>query len=234
MTETCVRCNAPGSSFCSDCQREEEELERQREERRQRTVPARRHKSGVPFALTQRTFEDVADTRPDVLDATREWASSWDWQGSGLLLAGPVGVGKTWLAAAAAEAWLQHAELRWFSVPALFQLLELPFGNERREEAVEALAALKPGDALVLDDIDKARATEHAAEQLIGVVDHCVNECVALLVTTNLELSALAARFPEPYGEAIVSRLAGYCDAFVLHGHDRRLDRHARRLEVVA
>ena len=48
-----------------------------------------------------------------------------------------------------------------------------------------------------------------------------------LLVTTNLGLDALAAKFPEPFGDAIVSRLAGYCEAFALQGHDRRLERFA-------
>jgi DNA replication protein DnaC len=48
-----------------------------------------------------------------------------------------------------------------------------------------------------------------------------------LFVTTNLALSELAARFPQPYDEAIASRLAGYCRVLRVEGSDRRLERAA-------
>ena len=142
----------------------------------------------------------------------------------GLLLAGPVGVGKTWLAAAAAWERLERAPVRWFSVPTLFARLSLGFADDGRQDALNVLAGKR---ALVLDDIDKVRASEYAAEQLFCAIDNRVTAGAQLLITTNLALSTLAGRFPEPYGEAIVSRLAQHCEAFALEGQDRRLERFA-------
>ena len=137
------------------------------------------------------------------------------------MLVGPVGVGKTWLAAAAAWALLERKAVRWFSVPTLFARIGLAFADEARQDALNVLAGTQ---ALVLDDIDKARATDYAAEQLFCAIDNRVTAGAPLLITTNLELDALAARFPQPYGEAIVSRLAQHCEAFALEGADRRLE----------
>jgi DNA replication protein DnaC len=46
-------------------------------------------------------------------------------------------------------------------------------------------------------------------------------------VTANLSLDEIAARFPDPFGDAIASRLAQHCETFELTGADRRLVRFA-------
>ncbi len=189
--------------------------------RRQHLLEARRHASGMPAMLRGLTWEDVADNRPDVLEAAQDWAAG---RLLGLLLTGAVGRGKSWLAAVAAGARLERGPVRWFSAPALLSDLGREFGNERREDALDALAG---SQALVLDDIDKARPSEYAAEQLFLAIYNRLTAGAPLLITTNLGLDALAAKFPERFGDAIVSRLTGYCEAFALHGHDRRLERFA-------
>jgi DNA replication protein DnaC len=135
-----------------------------------------------------------------------------------------VGVGKTHLAAALARERTRHTSLRWFSVPTLFALLALSFQSSGRDEALSVLAG---SQTLVLDDLDKVRATEYAAEQIFCAIDNRLTAGAGLLVTTNLTLSEIAARYPEPYGEAIASRLAGYCETFALDGPDRRMERFA-------
>jgi IstB-like ATP binding protein len=185
-----------------------------------RAVSARRRRSGIPKMLCGLGWEDVADNGLDVLGAAQAWGIG---DLLGLLLTGAVGRGKTWLAAAAANARLELGPVCWFSTPALLAQLGLSFGDDRRE----ALEALAGSTALVLDDIDKARPSEYAAERLFLAIDSRLTSGAPLLVTTNLGLDALAARFPDPVGDAIVSRLAGYCEAFVLQGHDRRLERFA-------
>lgn len=218
----CPACSEQQVTEPAEDKAQREALARDVELRRQAlAVSARRRKSGIPAMLCELSWEDVADTRTDVLDAVQTWAYG---PGSGLLLTGAVGRGKTWLAAAAANERLALGPVRWFSTPALFAQLGLSFGDDRREAALEALAG---STALVLDDIDKARPSEYAAEQLFLAIDSRLTSGASLLVTTNLGLDALAAKFPEPFGDAIVSRLAGYCEAFALQGHDRRLERFA-------
>ena len=72
--------------------------------------------------------------------------------------------------------------------------------------------------SVFLDDIDKARATEYAAEQLFEIVDACYSFGHQLVVTTNLRTDDLLEHFRGAdrkrnddgfgrYGGAIVRRL---------------------------
>lgn len=211
----CDACIATG-----DAEDERQRVERDQVER-ERRIRARRVASGVPSSLQGLTWSDVQDAPAGPLRGAQAWARG---EAAGLLLTGPVGVGKTWLAAAAAWHRLDCAPVGWISVPALLARLSLNFADKTRDDALSTIAGTR---ALVLDDIDKARRTEYAAEHLFCAIDNRITAGAQLLVTTNLTLSALAERFPEPFGEAIVSRLAQHCAAFALEGTDRRLERFA-------
>jgi IstB-like ATP binding protein len=179
----------------------------------------RRDLSGIPLALRGLPLPEDVSAAASAICA---WARG-DGR-AGLTLAGQVGVGKTHAAAAAAWERVRLGPLRWFSVPVLFAQLGRSFSDEGRHDALGVLVGT---EALVLDDLDKTRPSEYAAEQLFCAIDARVTADAALLITTNLALSELAERFPEPYGEAIVSRIVGYCDTFEMRGADRRLERFA-------
>jgi DNA replication protein DnaC len=102
----------------------------------------------------------------------------------------------------------------------MFARLQRPLGSDEHNKIVKVLAGKVP---LVIDDIDKARPTAYGAENVFVAIDSRVSNLIPLIVTTNLDLDELAQHWPEPYGEAIVSRLAGYCRHVRLTGHDRRI-----------
>lgn len=154
-------------------------------------------------------FDSCAET---VLEA-------WGTTESGVVLEGPVGVGKTTLAGLAAWRYVRRRSLRWTTAPLLMARLGSGFGTEGKEWATAVIG----GDhALVLDDADKARPTAYGAEILFAAIDQRISHEVPLLVTTNSPIAELATRWPEPYGEAIASRLAS-CRLVRLDGIDRRL-----------
>jgi DNA replication protein DnaC len=64
-------------------------------------------------------------------------------------------------------------------------------------------------------------------EKLQAAIDGRMENGVPLLVTTNLSLRQIAEKYPQPEGEAIASRLFGYCRAFRVDGVDRRMERAA-------
>lgn len=149
-----------------------------------------------------------------------EAASSWVRDGGGLLLTGEIGRGKTTIAGSACWERLHSKPVIWTSAPLLMARLGSGLNSEAHQWAVGTLASRH---GLVLDDIDKARPTEYGAEQVFLAVDQRVEHEAPLLVTSNLAPSQLAERWPGPYGEAIASRLVGYCKVLKVDGVDRRL-----------
>lgn len=181
----------------------------------------RREAAMVPRALAPVTFNlldrDGAARMAAIQDAER-WAAG---EIPGLVLAGEVGSGKTWIAAAAANAFLERASLRWATTPALVAKA-LSDDHDEKLQAVNILLAHR--GAIVLDDFDKVSAkSEWAVSQLFQAVDNAVTWQRPLLVTTNMGAAELGRRFGEP----IMSRLLGYCAAHKLEGHDRRTVKEA-------
>jgi DNA replication protein DnaC len=211
---------------CERCIAAAEQRERDSEQFRARAAAerrrhARRQHSGVPAELLDLRWSDLETTgREDAITAAKRWA---DGNLPGLVLTGPVGVGKTRIAAAAANAMLEHRALRWTSAPLVFARLGSGLGTDRREDAIDVLIGAHP---LVLDDLDKTRPTEYAAEHVFAAIDTRLTEGIPLLVTTNLGSAEIAQKFPPPYGEAIASRLTrSGITGCRLEGRDRRHDR---------
>lgn len=194
---------------CADCREREEadeaERERAEQERRVRHVRAARLRDcGVPPNLLGYSFADI--DRPEglgrALDLARRWAAG---ELAGLGLLGPVGVGKSRVSVAAACEACRRTRVRWYSAPVL--VARLGSGEFKTRERQEALDAMLGSCPLVLDDLDKARPTEYAAEVLFTAVDARADGGGQLMVTTNLNGGELARRWPQPYGEALASRL---------------------------
>lgn len=175
--------------------------------------------SAMPDALRRLRFEALDGLDGLAVAAARAWSAG---ELAGLVLTGSFGVGKTWLAAAAAlERMARGRQVAWRVAPLLMAQLGSGFGSPAHERAMQLLTEGRC--ALVLDDLDKTRPTAFGAEQIFLAVDHAVTNGRALLVTTNLSPAGLAANWPEPFGDAIVSRLLGYCRVVPVPGEDRRL-----------
>lgn len=206
----CAACNQLG---------ENEEAERALEDRK-RLFEQRVRSCGLPSAYHHWTLDKL--TGPEQAEAVRASRLFAAGELRGLALTGDYGVGKTTIAAAAAKAymWQTGRALRWLKVHSIINDLGRGFGDPIRDATLNALSGRS---ALVLDDLDKTKPTEHAVGPLFTAVDECVSERRPLIVTTNLSIGQLAAKWADSYGEAIASRLAGYCDTYVIGGIDRRL-----------
>lgn len=208
------------SNFCAPCcerQRAEREAEERREAEAERGARVQRRidSSGLPAGLGA----DLPTGAGAAREAARDWAA-----GRGptiLVLAGPVGVGKTTLAAAAFRHHLARRAGYWRSVPVLFAHLSAGFGTPTHDQAV---ALLDGSYLLALDDLDKSRPTEYAAERLFAAIDGCYANRTPLVVTTNLSIGELVAHWPDPFGAAIGSRLTDRTVSRVvrMEGDDRR------------
>lgn len=207
---------------CAAAREQEAELHEERERQRER-VEKRLGRSGIPRKWRSAVFESIEDDAPrrEAIGAAMEWGLG---ERRGLLLHGPVGRGKTAIAAAAAVARLQIQAVRWIGVADLLLTLSLPFDAPERAKALRALQIGDRRVALVLDDLDKAKPTDHALAPLFVAVNEWVEAEQPLLVTLNRTLDELAADFGDRFGEPIASRLAEHCKLVEVGGRDRRIE----------
>lgn len=195
------------------------ELDRWREQRWTRAIPSR--------FLTCRIsdFEDSEnpDTyQPVVAGDLDSWSALP--AGRNLLLVGPVGVGKTHAAIAAARACFDRgSDVVFLPVVELLDMLR-PGGPEG---ILDNLARV---DVLVLDDLGAERPTDWTSERLYALINRRWMEEAPIVATSNLPATRASA--PEGYagssldealGARTYSRLVGSgAVALRISGPDRR------------
>lgn len=205
------------SLVCGSCQ-EKDDRERaaaEDAEKRRERLARRLRGSGLPVPLQGVSWDSVEDD-PDRSDA-REAAMRWGrGELNGLTLCGDVGVGKTYIAAAAMWERLHREHARWCSVPALIAKSLGDWDSDDKRDAASTLTGTMP---IVLDDIDKVKATQWVASQLFIAIDGRHQNNGAWIVTTNIDPETFQQRF----GPALADRLFGGAhEVHMLHGQSRR------------
>lgn len=201
---------------CDECAAKQETRDEEVERVREREAYLDRVKaSQIDRNLIGLTFDGMEDREEQraLIPDVRRWAEG-DIQG--LLLSGDVGVGKSYLAAIAANARLLHESLDWVRASKLMIQARAGFKNPARDEVTKLL--LNGTKTLVIDDIDKSKPTDFVLEILFEAIDSRCTNGAGLLVTTNLGYHDLV----DHVGEPIASRLVGYCIGHRLKGDDLR------------
>lgn len=197
---------------CERCAAEHDKREESAEAHR--IFRVRLQRSGLPNDLRELRWEDMDRTghRREPILAARGWTQSDHGR---LFLHGPVGTGKTRLAATAA--WTRLAEkgdVLWISVPVLFQWAFYPASSPERQQAQRALASTVP---VILDDLGKEKPGDWARQILFGAIDIRLQAGSPMFITSNFNADQIAAKLGDP----VASRLQEF-KQFCMPGEDRR------------
>lgn len=204
---------------CREKKNEKEEAEIRMRERRQHIDQLR--KAAFPESDMQGwTFEndDNPKERPSQIarNYTKNFREMME-RGKGLIFYGPVGTGKTYLAACIANALIDKG------VPCIVTSVQrflntMPGMFDGRQEYIDKLNS---ADLLILDDLESERDTEYTKEMVYSIIDGRCRAKLPLIVTTNLTAEKL--KNPSDMSkERIYSRLLEMCIPVEVKGTDRR------------
>lgn len=148
---------------------------------------------------------------PVVGSGIRRWAQYETDTRLNLLIAGPVGTGKTYAACAAAR--IRFAA----GATVLFRSAVLML-DDLRPDGDARLSTFTDPDLLVVDDLGRARASAWAVEQFGAIIDDRWANGRATIATTNLSADDLRTAIDE----AAYSRLVRSANVARIVGPDRR------------
>lgn len=175
-----------------DCQEEELKKQRAEEERQERLRRIELMRiSGFPdAALMKCTFENEEGGQKKVIDAAKRYVEKFDEfkkDGKGLLLYGSVGTGKTYVAAAIANALIDKG-IRAMVTNFARITNKLQESFDGRQDFIDGFNNF---DLLVIDDLAAERKTEYMQEIMFHIIDARYRSGKPMIITTNLSLEAL-------------------------------------------
>jgi DNA replication protein DnaC len=144
----------------------------------------------------------------------------WIRQHLNILVLGPTGVGKTFLACALAHAACRHNfNVRYHRTSRLLHQTALSHADGSYPKLLDAFARVQ---LLVLDDWLRDPLTRPQSQDLLEILDDRYGRS-STLVATQVPIAEWHARFPDPtIGDAILDRLVHNAHRLALKGESRR------------
>lgn len=186
-------------------------------------------RTGFPDAEMRKwTFDNDDGGNANIMSIARKYVSNFDAMrsnGTGLLLYGNVGCGKSFAAACIANAIIDNGTpCMMTNFTRIINRLQESF--DWRQKYIDNLNSF---DLLVIDDMAVERNTEYVWEQIMTIIDARYRSGLPVVVTTNLTIGELADP-ADIRRQRVYSRLKEMCVPIEVTGADRRTRKMERNI----
>ena len=150
------------------------------------------------------------------LEKSKNFVRNFDDSSFGILFAGAVGTGKTFLSNCIARELIKSGKsvVMVTAYKMIEDLIKLEFGKIDSEECDIYFSC----DLLVIDDLGQERKTEFTQRQLFNVINERMTAKKKMLISTNLSTQELM----DAYDQRIFSRLLKALNGLMFYGPDLR------------
>ena len=203
----------------------EEEARQLMMKKKQERVSEILSKSGLGRKFQKRTFKNFQVTKENQEQYRRvkEFAENFP-KDKGLLISGPVGSGKTHLAAAVANYLIEKLYTVIFgNITDIMTLVKSTYSKDSEVSELQIIDTLtKDVDLLIVDDLGKEYQSPNTSTVLYQIINRLYEDEKPIIVTTNFNSELLKTKYKER-GEAIVSRITEMTIPIIMTGKDWRL-----------
>ena len=206
---------------CRALERQLDEAEKKRREFK-KIIQNRRNECFPDSKMQTWTFENDDGSNAKYTAAMQRYVLNFEKflkEGRGTILHGPVGTGKTYLAASTANALIDAGYPVIFT--SLSRVASTLQSTWEKQEYIDHLASVP---LVIIDDFGTERDTAYMKEIIFAVVNARYNAGLPLIVTTNKTMAEMIN--PEDLEEQrIYSRLLEICYPIEVTGRDKRRDK---------
>lgn len=200
----------------------EEQAKKMLAQKRQDEITKKLNDSGLGKRFQKRTFNTLKDTPQNYIAKTKalEFIEKFP-DCKGILFQGPVGVGKTHIAAAVANELIKKLYTVVFRNAA--DIISTFVSTFQENNSVgELIKTFASADLLIIDDLGKERVSDFASSILYQIVNKLYEDEKPIIITTNFDSKHLIKNLGER-GNAIISRITEMCEPVFMDGPDWRV-----------
>lgn len=206
---------------CEAAKRDEEEMAR-RMRAREEEIQRNRSAGFADPKMKACTFWNDDGKNPELMRFCKNYVANFPKfrkEGKGLIFLGPVGNGKTYAAAAIANA-LIDLEYRCLMTN-MTRIMNHLWNENDKNEYMDSLSSYA---LLVIDDFAAERNTEYVNDIVFQVIDARYRSGLPLILTTNMQSADLSAP-ADIAKQRIYSRIMEICLPVMVSGTDRRKEK---------